>query len=268
MTFTVANSGNAPAPSTVATIRLGSVTTVTDQTPLLTDVTVPALGTGQFQTFNQPVTIPTGTVAGSYYLGVTANDTPGIGQSCVALPVPLFKQTDSRWSGDPMIDENGVNQGTVGVYGCAMSSAAMVAAYYGTNTDPGQLDTWLNNNSGYESGGYIYWQKAADYTAGKMAYQSSLAWTGSYGNGAGAAQWATLQSQLSLGRPVIVEEYLSSTRTHWIVVTGFAGGSVTDPRSTRSMTRVSANSFFGRVTKHSTRSGCTVALTVSCRKVI
>ena len=31
VTFTVANSGNASAPSTVATIRLGSVTTVTDQ---------------------------------------------------------------------------------------------------------------------------------------------------------------------------------------------------------------------------------------------
>ena len=128
-----------------------------------------------------------------------------------------------------MIDSNGVNQGTIGQYGCAVTSAAMVAASFGVNTDPGQLDSWLNSNSGYAPGGYISWQKPADYSSGKMVYQASVAWTGTYGSGAGTAQWSTLEGQLNLGRPVIVEEYLSSTQTHWIVVTGFAGGNITDP---------------------------------------
>ena len=81
VTFTVANSGTAATPSTVATIRLGSVTTITDQTPLLTDVTVPTLGVGQFQTFNQSVAISSGTAAGSYYVGVTANDNGTVQES-------------------------------------------------------------------------------------------------------------------------------------------------------------------------------------------
>ena len=82
VTFTVLNQGNTAAPSTVAKIRLGSVTTMTDQDPLLADVTVPSLGVGQFQTLSpQPVAIPSGTAAGSYYVGVVANGTGVVQES-------------------------------------------------------------------------------------------------------------------------------------------------------------------------------------------
>jgi N-acetylneuraminic acid mutarotase/ribosomal protein S11 len=103
VSFTVANSGNAAAASTVATIRLGSVTTITDQTPLLTDVTVPALGVGQFQTFNQSVTIPTGTTAGNYYLGVTANDNGTMQESNLSNNQSLTPLTVTSRSSNPQV---------------------------------------------------------------------------------------------------------------------------------------------------------------------
>ena len=65
-----------------------------------------------------------------------------------------------------MIDENGVNQGSLGQYGCAVTSTRWLLLTTESTLTPAN-DIWLNNNAGYESGGYIYWQKAADYSAGK-----------------------------------------------------------------------------------------------------
>ena len=73
------------------------------------------------------------------------------------LEVPYFSQLDDRWMDENMIDENGVDCGTVGDYGCAMTSTAMVLKYYSKNTDPGLFNAWLSTNYGYASGALLYW---------------------------------------------------------------------------------------------------------------
>ena len=51
-------------------------------------------------------------------------------------PVPYFSQCDSRWSGDRL----GGDGPTICGMGCALTSAAMVAAYYGVDTNPQRLN--------------------------------------------------------------------------------------------------------------------------------
>ena len=62
-------------------IRLASGTTITTSDPLLAEVTVGPLGTGQSQTLTQTVTIPSGTAPRSYYMGATANVTGSVQES-------------------------------------------------------------------------------------------------------------------------------------------------------------------------------------------
>ncbi|HYV35936.1 MAG TPA: peptidoglycan DD-metalloendopeptidase family protein, partial [Gemmataceae bacterium] len=78
VSFLVTNQSNVAAPATSAKLRLDSGTTVADADPLLADVTVPALGAGQSQPLTKVVTIPTGTAAGSYYVGVMVNPTGSV----------------------------------------------------------------------------------------------------------------------------------------------------------------------------------------------
>ena len=61
------------------------------------------------------------------------------------IDVPLFRQNDGRWGRDPL----GPTDGTVGAEGCALSSAAMILAYYGIDTDPQRLNWYLNETGGY-----------------------------------------------------------------------------------------------------------------------
>jgi hypothetical protein len=51
-------------------------------------------------------------------------------------PVPYFSQCDSRWGGDRL----GGDGPTICSQGCALTSAAMVMAYYGADTDPQKLN--------------------------------------------------------------------------------------------------------------------------------
>ena len=52
--------------------------------------------------------------------------------SRVKIPVPVFAQDDPRWSDVRL----GPSTDTLGDEGCAVTSAAMVAAFYGIKTDP------------------------------------------------------------------------------------------------------------------------------------
>ena len=58
------------------------------------------------------------------------------GVAAAMPPVPYFSQCDSRWSGDRL----GGDGPTICGMGCALTSAAMVAAYYGVDTDPERLN--------------------------------------------------------------------------------------------------------------------------------
>lgn len=71
----------------------------------------------------------------------------------------FFSQRDGRWSGNRM----GVSTCTVGRYGCAMTSVAMVLSGGGANVDPGRLNAFLGANGGYTNDGSIYWGVGARY---------------------------------------------------------------------------------------------------------
>src|ERR1700732_3749606 len=82
--------------------------------------------------------------------------------SKLILPVQRFAQGDPRWADD----ELGPAPSTMGEEGCAVSSAAMVLAFYGQDVDPGRLNAFLSSNGGYTPQGWLYWEKAAEYHPG------------------------------------------------------------------------------------------------------
>ncbi|MBE3123843.1 MAG: cadherin domain-containing protein, partial [Planctomycetes bacterium] len=149
--------------------------------------------------------------------------------------VPLFGQTDPAWANDPMVDSSsGLTVGTIQQYGCAMTCTAMLAKYYGVETDPKQLNAWLNTHQGYVNGANLVWAKPAEYTGGLMTYEDSFRWSSPYPYNDND-HWSDLKAQLDQGYPVIVEvdAYPSTPALdqHWVLVTGFLGGSTTSPSS-------------------------------------
>jgi hypothetical protein len=126
----------------------------------------------------------------------------------IEIPVPAFQQDDPRWSLQllgPTID-------TVGQEGCALTSAAMVLASYGIDTDPQRLNTFLNTNGGYTPNGWLYWEKAAAIAPGRVekAYED-------------LPSYALIDSNLLAGNPVIVRLTLRNGTTHFVVVVGKQG---------------------------------------------
>lgn len=142
--------------------------------------------------------------------------------------VPFFSQRDFRWADDYM----GSSGGQIKDYGCAMTCTAMLLEHYGKNTDPGQLNAWLSANGGYTPTGLLDWPKPAEHSGGRMQYVSSQSWT-SVDIATDNDRWDELKAQLDQGCPVIVEvdgvPATPALEQHWVLVTGFAGGSVHDP---------------------------------------
>lgn len=116
---------------------------------------------------------PAGGLSETYFSNIVVSSidvsTPTPTPTPSPLPVPLLKQTDPQWRSNVY---NGANNwavpasyDTIGDWGCAMTSAAMVLNYYGINKlpdgtilNPGTLNIWLKNNNGYADGinnGYL-----------------------------------------------------------------------------------------------------------------
>lgn len=128
--------------------------------------------------------------------------------SRLVIPVQRFAQADPRW-GD---DELGPTASTMGEAGCAVSSAAMVLAFYGQDIDPGRLNTFLSDNGGYTPQGWLYWEKAADFHPGlaRHAYED-------------LPSYFLIDSNLERGNPVIIRIRLPNGITHFVVIVGKAG---------------------------------------------
>jgi hypothetical protein len=128
--------------------------------------------------------------------------------SRVELNVPRFAQADPRWADDLL----GPTDSTIGNEGCAVSSAAMVLAYYGVNVDPGALNLFLTNNDGYTPQGWLYWEKAAVFAPGKAKHIYE-----------DAPSHYLIDSNLLRGNPVITRIRLRSGITHFVVIVGKRG---------------------------------------------
>ena len=141
------------------------------------------------------------------------------------LVVPFFSQKDPQWKDDLM----GSSGQTIGQIGCAMTCTAMLLKYYGVSTDPGVLNAWLSTHGGYTSSGDIVWAKPAEYSNGKMQFDSMG------GSIVDNDNWGVLNDELSNGYPVIVQvdAYPSTPAldSHWVLVTGREGSQyyINDP---------------------------------------
>ena len=127
------------------------------------------------------------------------------------LNVPFFSQRNSTWK-DKKLDHSPYS---IGESGCALTSAAMVAKYFGYDTDPNRLNTSLTAVGGLDTSGDLHWEKVEEVSNGKVAWIESV-----------EASWSRIDQELSEKNPVI-----SSVKTplpppndiHFIVFIGKIG---------------------------------------------
>lgn len=128
----------------------------------------------------------------------------------VALAVPSFRQSDEKWSDDPLggVPENG----TIGGEGCAVAAAAMVFKFYGIDVDPQQLNWFLSGVGGYTERGWLYWDRAAWFAPDRIRHIYE-----------DLPSYALIDSNLAHGNPVIVRVRFPSGITHFVVIAGKDG---------------------------------------------
>jgi hypothetical protein len=126
----------------------------------------------------------------------------------VQLAVTRFAQGDERWAQDALAG----TQGTMAAEGCAVSSAAMVLAFYGFDLDPGQLNKFLITHDGFTPEGWLLWEKASDFVPGKAkkAYED-------------LPSFFLIDGNLLRGNPVIIRLRLAGGVTHFVVIVGKRG---------------------------------------------
>lgn len=117
----------------------------------------------------------------------------------ISLKVPSFKQMDSRW-GDVLIGESGK---TMAQIGCATTAIAMMESYRtGTTITPAGMAKQLS----YTPSGSVYWPANFKAVTSSSGYLSGI------------------YAKLKQGKPVMLGCQDIYGKQHWVVVTGFGGG--------------------------------------------
>ena len=126
------------------------------------------------------------------------------------LNVPFFSQIDPAWK-DKKLDHSPYS---IGGYGCALTSVAMVTKYFGYNTDPDRLNTSLTEAGGLDIYGILHWDKLEQVTGGKVKW---IGWSG--------GSWGKIDQELSERNPVIANVSYPTTGYpyHFIVFIGKSG---------------------------------------------
>lgn len=121
--------------------------------------------------------------------------------SAVALNIPSFKQTDPRWANVKI-----ANSGkTIAQIGCATTAIAMMESYRtGTTIYPDAMSKKLS----YSSSGNVYWPSHFKVVTNNSNYLNGI------------------YNQLKSGKPVLFGAKKSSGSQHWVVITGYKGGSL------------------------------------------
>lgn len=118
----------------------------------------------------------------------------------VSLSVPNYKQTDSRWA-DTLVGESGK---TMAQIGCATTAVAMMESYRtGTAIYP---DVMVQNLT-YTASGNLYWPSSYKVVTSSSGYLSGI------------------YARLKEGKPVLFGARNAAGKQHWVVITGFTGGS-------------------------------------------
>jgi hypothetical protein len=126
----------------------------------------------------------------------------------VEISVPAFAQDDPRWSTVKL----GGSTDTLGTEGCAVTSAAMVAAFYGIKTDPQRLNEFLTRTGGLDREGLIDWSLVPSVAPDR--------WELAYN---GVASYERIDENLLAGNPVIVLIPLRDGAGHFVVIVGKEG---------------------------------------------
>ncbi len=124
------------------------------------------------------------------------------------MDVPVWKQSDSRWASLHL----GSSSYTMSGSGCAVTSCAMVASYFGSGKDPGGLCKALSSSGGFSSSGAIYWQKVPAAAGGTISYVGRWDY----------CSLTRINQELDAGHPVIVQVSRRGS-THFVVLTGRYG---------------------------------------------
>jgi hypothetical protein len=128
--------------------------------------------------------------------------------------VPIFSQNDPAWRHHVMQTWGD----TIGDFGCALTSTAMILSYYGVDTNPAQLNQCLGPHAEL-----IYWGEVPPCSGGLVNYHTRHDFS-----------WDVLDRMLAENRPAIVGMVRGQTGMHFVVVTAGGGGNaanyaVTDP---------------------------------------
>lgn len=125
------------------------------------------------------------------------------GNTAVSLSVPSFKQTDSRWANVKI----GSSGKTIAQIGCATTAIAMMESYRTKTTIyPNAMAKKLS----YTSSGSVYWPSNFVAVTSSSGYLNKI------------------YSYLKQGKPVMLGAKNSYGSQHWVVITGFKGGTLTE----------------------------------------
>ena len=119
----------------------------------------------------------------------------------IALDVPSFKQYDSRW-GNITIGQSGK---TFSQIGCATTAIAMMESY---RTGSVILPHNMANSLRYTPDGSVYWPGHYQVTTNSVNYLESI------------------RDLLTAGKPVLFGARTTGGKQHWVVITGFTGGTL------------------------------------------
>ncbi len=127
----------------------------------------------------------------------------------VLIEVPSFLQNDPLWGQDPLGPSP---TDTLGSAGCAVSSAAMILASYGVDTDPRRLNEFLNSRDGFTPEAWLKWEVAAELSPDKVRFVYE-----------DLPSYQLIDENLERGNPVIVRIRYDSGITHFVVIRGKEG---------------------------------------------
>jgi hypothetical protein len=122
--------------------------------------------------------------------------------------IPFFSQRDSAWSATKLGSSTTL---TIGSHGCAMTSVACLLKFRGADCDPAKLNTYLKDNSGYDSNSAIKWDVAAKF--------GSTQWL-NYKGKSTLPSLATLSKDLDAGKLIVAESSRFGSQTHFVVIRG------------------------------------------------
>jgi len=137
------------------------------------------------------------------------------------LDIQPISQLDDRWQNERL----GTSYTTIGQYGCLLTCVAMLLKFYGHDTDPKRLNTWLKEHAGYSNGNLLVWGQVPVIYPG-VTYDGK--WEGSRND--------IIDKCLADGRPAIIHvDYnpaTSAIEQHWVLVVGKKDGKyiINDPK--------------------------------------